>query len=193
MVVAFSTSYWAIYSLNGKEEFGGYGLWKTWKCSMQKQELGGSGNGIVVSKKICQESFADSSLPGWYVATQVLESLGFAGLLASLIMLLFYAFHPQWDRSKTAVSTLIAISYMSGLCIMVGLFVFGFSVVAQIRPSADYLSWSFSLAATAFVLNEIAASILITETRRLSDPNYKTQTNSNNIGELRAVLITTSR
>ena len=35
------------------------------------------------------------------------------------------------------------------------------------RPSEWFLSWSFSLACTAFVLNQIAASILVTENKRL--------------------------
>ena len=53
---------------------------------------------------------------------------------------------------------------------MVGLFIFGFKVAEDIEeqgPSDWFLSWSFSLACTAFVLNQIAASILVTENKRL--------------------------
>ena len=52
----------------------------------------------------------------WYVSVQVLETLGLAGLLTSLIMLLLYVFLPQWHGSKKAMSSLIAISYLSGKC-----------------------------------------------------------------------------
>ena len=53
---------------------------------------------------------------------------------------------------------------------MVGLFIFGFKVAEDIEETGYsdwFLSWSFSLACTAFVLNQIAASILVTENKRL--------------------------
>ena len=53
---------------------------------------------------------------------------------------------------------------------MVGLFVFGFKVAEEVEVQGHdewFLSWSFSLACTAFVLNQIAASILVTENKRL--------------------------
>jgi len=57
-----------------------------------------------------------------------------------------------------------------GLSLVVALFVFGFKVAEEISEMAVtqwFLSWSFSLACTAFVLSQIAASILLTENKRL--------------------------
>ena len=51
---------------------------------------------------------------GWYVTTQVFQTLGLAGFLASVIMLLLYAFLPQWERKRLALASLIAVSYLSG-------------------------------------------------------------------------------
>ena len=59
---------------------------------------------------------------------------------------------------------------VTGLFIIVGLGVFGFKVAEDIEVQGRddwFLSWSFSLACTAFVLDQIAASILITENKRL--------------------------
>ena len=53
---------------------------------------------------------------------------------------------------------------------LVGLIVFSVRVaeeVEELAVSEWFLSWSFSLACTAFVLNQIAASLLITENKRL--------------------------
>ena len=50
------------------------------------------------------------------------------------------------------------------------LFVFGFKVAEEVQEREIkewFLSWSFSLACTACVLNQIAASILVTENKRL--------------------------
>ena len=53
---------------------------------------------------------------------------------------------------------------------MVALFVFGFKVSEEVQDREIrewFLSWSFSLACTACVLNQIAASVLVTENHRL--------------------------
>ena len=52
---------------------------------------------------------------------------------------------------------------------------FGFKVSEEIEDMGVtewFLSWSFSLACTAFVLNQIAASLLITENKRLNRTEY---------------------
>lgn len=60
--------------------------------------------------------------------------------------------------------------FFPGLFIMVSLFVFGFKVAEEIEErhiQEWFLSWSFSLACTSLLLNQISASILITENKRL--------------------------
>ena len=65
--------------------------------------------------------------------------------------------------------------YILGLFNAVALAVFGFKVAEELELmsiSEWILSWSFSLACTAFVLNQIAASILVTESKRLNSENH---------------------
>lgn len=50
----------------------------------------------------------------WYVITQVFQTLGLAGFLASIVLLSMYAIFPEWRKKQVALSSLIAISYLSG-------------------------------------------------------------------------------
>ena len=88
------------------------------------------------------------------------------------------------------VSVYVSVDLFSGLFILVGLCVFGYFFLFEIPKRANWtLSWSFSLACTAFVLNEVAASILVTETKRLYKEVAEKKKNARNYPqELQSVL-----
>lgn len=82
-----------------------------------------------------------------------------------------YIFYVYWCRPSVNLLNIGCLCFVfSGLFIIVGLCIFGFKVAEEIESHGHddwFLSWSFSLACTAFVLNQIAASILVTENKRL--------------------------
>ncbi|ELU12937.1 hypothetical protein CAPTEDRAFT_198740 [Capitella teleta] len=171
-LVAFSTAYWATWKSEERGVYGGYGLWKMWHCTPVQDDVVVPGFRTKMDDVVCHEKMADLSFPEWYVVTQVFQTLGLAGFLASIVLLLLYAIFPTWRRKKLALSSLITISYISGVLVMVAIFVFCFKVAEEIQvlhgASEWFLSWSFSLCCTAFVMNQIAASILVTESKRIS-------------------------
>jgi len=60
---------------------------------------------------------------------------------------------------------------VSGIFTTVSLFVFGFKVAEEVQDMdvQDWaLSWSFSLSCTACILIQIAASVLVSESKRMS-------------------------
>ena len=77
----------------------------------------------------------------------------------------------RYDKSQnTPIREFPLYFLFVGFCLLVGLIVFGFKVaddVTDLGVTDWFLSWSFSLACTAFFLNQIAASLLITENKRL--------------------------
>jgi len=165
LVIAFTTPYWATWSSDLRAQHGGYGLWQTWQCpgtDLPPEEQHHTNEG-------CAIRWTDTTFPNWYIVCEVCISLGLAGLLSSLIMLLCYIFSPRCYKSIPVMDAIIGTSYTGGLCLLVGLVLFGWRVMDGIPTSGSdwFLSWSFSLACTAFVLNAISATVLVTESKRL--------------------------
>lgn len=166
--IAFVTSYWVTWKSRETDEHGGYGMWKTWECRQVD----------ILLIPICTNRWIDASFPVWLLTTKVLLLLGVLGQTAALIMLLIYAFFPSGFRNKALMAATIGTNFSAGLLVVVGLCVFGFKVIEGIQDSPEsdwFLSYSFSLACTAFVLSAISGSILMTESKRLSQRLTLTQ------------------
>ena len=76
--------------------------------------------------------------------------------------------------------------FVAGFCLLVGLIIFGVKVADEVKDMGVtdwFLNWSFSLACTAFVLNQIAASLLITENKRLIRIERETDTRGSTVAE----------
>ncbi|CAD5118477.1 unnamed protein product [Dimorphilus gyrociliatus] len=174
MLIGFSTSYWATWEKIETRSYGGYGLWKMWSCS--PKELGDgeySRNTFTCSYKLA----GWFEFPGWYVTTQVFSCIGFAGMLLTVFGLAMYICRVSL-RTQRTISVLITIGHCSGFSLLVSLAIFGFKVVSDIdakKTTEWYLSWSFTLICTAFVLNEIAASVLASEKHKILKDQKDTQ------------------
>jgi len=173
LAIAFWTPYWATWTSDMRGKHGGYGLWQTWQCP---------GNDLPPEQQHhtaegCEVKWTDSSFPLWYIATEACISVGLIGLASSLIMLLLYIFWPRCHKNKVMMDAVIGTSYTGGICTLIGLCVFCWRVLDAIPDSGSdwFLSWSFSLACTSFVLNSISASILVTESKRLHQKEYLRQ------------------
>lgn len=166
MLIGFSTSYWATWEKIETRSYGGYGLWKMWSCSPEELPDGEFSR----STYTCSYKLAGwFEFPGWYLTSQVFSCLGLFGMLIMVTGLALYICRSHF-RTKKTISTLIAIGHCSGFFLLVSLANFGLKVVTDIdeKKTTDwYLSWSFTLICTAFVLNEIAASVLVSEKHRI--------------------------
>jgi len=165
LLVAFSTPYWATWSSDLRNQHGGYGLWQTWQCpgtDLPPEEQHHTNEG-------CAVKWADSTFPVWYIISETFITLGLAGQLSSLIMLFYYICSPRCHKNTVVMDAVIGTSYTGGLCLFVGLGLFGWRVLEGIPTTdSDWLfSWSFLLACAAVILNAISASLLVTESTRL--------------------------
>lgn len=183
MLIGFSTSYWATWEKVETRSYGGYGLWKMWSCSPEELPDGEfSRNTYTCSYKLA----GWFEFPGWYVTTQVFSCLGFSGMLLTATGLAMYICRLQF-RTQRTISALIAIGHCSGFFLLVSLANFGLKVVTDINEKKTtewYLSWSFTLICTAFVLNEIAASVLVSEKTRVLKEKKQREKVDNDLNNL---------
>jgi len=177
LIIAFCSPYWATWTSELEGHYGGYGLWQTWRCpgtNLPPQEQHHKNTG-------CMVKWADTTFPTWFIICETCITIGLVGLLSSLIMLLSYIFTHRCYQNTTIMDALIATSYTGGFFLFSGLCVFVWHVLQGIPPTTEsdwFLSWSFSLACTAVVLNAISASLLVTESKRLHKRSQKFRNDS---------------
>ncbi|XP_045202996.2 uncharacterized protein LOC123556397 [Mercenaria mercenaria] len=153
-VVGFSTARWDIinHSYSGTikiQSFHYAGLWKHCGCV----EFG-------VETCVCHSRSGD---PAWFKAVQAMETLGLIGLIITGIISLSLLFYKQTMTVKNINIFLLA---FSGVCIMIGLIIFGventkdFKDVFAIFNAIDNVH-SHGTLSTSFILCSIAAGLCI--------------------------------
>ena len=116
------------------------------------------------------------STTAFFVATQVLYTLGFVFLLLAVIGTLAIELCFITDREAFAMKILSTVMFLAGLFCTIAVVVFG--IKGDDRdwmpdPEHNFLSWSFALAVVGVFCHWIAAVLFLVESRILYDRENK--------------------
>jgi len=120
-------------------------------------------------------------LPAFFIATQVLYTIGFVFLLVAVIGTLAIELCFITDREAFAMRILSTIMFLAGLFCTIAVIIFG--IRGDDRdwmpdPEHNFLSWSFALAVVACFCHWIAAVLFLVESRILYKRELKREQHS---------------
>ncbi|RWS12546.1 claudin domain containing protein-like protein [Dinothrombium tinctorium] len=183
-IIAFSTPYWL--ASDGKQavkHFNNLGLWEACFTSFQDPnylyDRVFSGCKWLFDEDY--EFMRHILEPPFFVATQVLFTIGFVFLLLAVVAVLAIHLCFVVDNEVIAMKVLSAITFLAALFTTIAVIVFG--IKGDDRewmpdPEHNFLSWSFALAVIGSFLQWVASVLFGVESRVLHKKRLKQSNNS---------------
>lgn len=141
-IIGFASPYWTKYDDNNHT-----GLW--YGCILTR---------VLNFGTTISQCGTIQNKPGWFVATQAFETLGFLALLAALVMILVKCF--VMKESRIPVIIRLALQIGAGGCILLGVIIYGSK-----QPSSDYYGFAFILCIIAAIVSLVSGVFTVLDLR----------------------------